>query len=97
MTFHENIVVTATGGVTQLPACSNVLPQVNNANISNSSLKSTYAQGEKLTYICLEGYTGRIIFTCDRNEWVKTRKIECARKYTGFLNKSMLYLRIIRN
>ncbi|XP_062868402.1 complement factor H-like [Trichomycterus rosablanca] len=61
-------------------ACPKVLPQVENAKVSNSSLKSIYTQGDKLTYSCQEGYTGRITFICDGHTWVKTRKTECSRK-----------------
>ncbi|XP_072517217.1 complement factor H-like [Salminus brasiliensis] len=59
-----------------------MLPVVDNGDISPMSLKSNYTQGDKLLYTCRHGYTslGKIIYVCNKNEWVNIRNGKCSRK-----------------
>ncbi|XP_076880716.1 complement factor H-like [Brachyhypopomus gauderio] len=67
----------------QETACPVTLPVVDNANISVISLKSSYSEGDTLLYICQQGYVSlrRIIYICDRHQWVSTQNAKCSPKH----------------
>ncbi|KAJ8376191.1 hypothetical protein SKAU_G00067710 [Synaphobranchus kaupii] len=60
------------------------LPDVGNADILNSSLKTTYTDGDLLHFSCRAGYVSsrRITFKCNDRHWTKTtsRNVKCSRK-----------------
>uniref|UniRef100_A0AAY5ER75 Sushi domain-containing protein n=1 Tax=Electrophorus electricus TaxID=8005 RepID=A0AAY5ER75_ELEEL len=63
-------------------ACPMILPVVENADVSDTSLKNNYSEGDELLYICQEGYVSlrRIIYVCDGHHWVTTPNSKCSRK-----------------
>ncbi|KAF5884412.1 complement factor H-like, partial [Clarias magur] len=60
-------------------ACSEI-PIVENANVSTTSLKSNYTEGDSLIYSCQRGYIGRVTFVCDGKKWRNARNTKCSRK-----------------
>uniref|UniRef100_A0A4W4EXH3 Sushi domain-containing protein n=1 Tax=Electrophorus electricus TaxID=8005 RepID=A0A4W4EXH3_ELEEL len=62
-------------------ACPMILPVVENADVSDTSLKNNYSEGDELLYICQEGYVSlrRIIYVCDGHHWVTTPNSKCKR------------------
>ncbi|XP_017557926.1 complement factor H-like [Pygocentrus nattereri] len=64
-------------------ACPETLPVVENGEVSPMYLKSNYTEGDRLLYICPQGYVslGKIIFVCQKNQWVNNRdNAKCSRK-----------------
>ncbi|KAI4876257.1 hypothetical protein NFI96_023422 [Prochilodus magdalenae] len=63
-------------------ACSEMLPVVDNGEVSSMSLKSNYTEGDKLLYTCQPGYVslGKIIYICNKKQWVSIRNGKCSRK-----------------
>ncbi|MCI4383770.1 hypothetical protein PGIGA_G00030470 [Pangasianodon gigas] len=62
------------------PSACPELPSVENAEVSTTSLKSTYTKGDSLTYNCQQGYVGKVNFVCDGHKWENTRNAKCSRK-----------------
>lgn len=60
------------------PQCPEI-PTVENAEVSTSSVKNEYIKGDLLTYICQQGFVGRVIFSCDGHRWENTRNSKCSR------------------
>lgn len=66
-----------------LAGCSKI-PEVENAEVSESSKKDNYTDGDKLEYSCKTGYASllKITFNCTNNKWTKLRNGKCSRGYT---------------
>uniref|UniRef100_A0A8B9KWB7 Complement factor H like 4 n=1 Tax=Astyanax mexicanus TaxID=7994 RepID=A0A8B9KWB7_ASTMX len=62
--------------------CPEILPKIDNGDVSPASLKSNYTEGDKLLYTCRHGYTslGKIIYVCNKNQWVNIRDAKCSLK-----------------
>ncbi|KAI5619409.1 complement factor H like 4 precursor [Silurus asotus] len=67
------------GPSSELTGCSKI-PVVENANVSPTSLKSNYTEGDSLIYNCHRGYAGRVNFTCVGHKWERIQKAECSRR-----------------
>lgn len=65
------------------PQCPEI-PTVENAEVSTSSVKNKYIKGDLLTYICQQGFVGRVIFICDGHCWENTRNSKCSRTSTSY-------------
>ncbi|XP_048037433.1 sushi, von Willebrand factor type A, EGF and pentraxin domain-containing protein 1-like [Megalobrama amblycephala] len=61
--------------------CSKI-PEVENAEVSQSSRKDNYTDGDKLEYNCKTGYASllKITFKCTDNKWTKLRDGKCSLK-----------------
>ncbi|XP_077082792.1 complement factor H-like [Siphateles boraxobius] len=61
--------------------CSEI-PEVENAEVSQSSRKDKYSDGDKLDYNCKHGYASplKIIYTCSNNKWTERRGAKCSLK-----------------
>ncbi|XP_022525485.2 complement factor H isoform X1 [Astyanax mexicanus] len=62
--------------------CPEILPKIDNGDVSPASLKSNYTEGDRLLYTCRHGYTslGKIIYVCNKNQWVNIRDAKCSLK-----------------
>lgn len=67
-------------GPSSEPSACPEIPTVEDADVSQTSLKSKYNKGDSLTYNCHHGYVGRVTFTCDGQQWQNTRNSKCSRK-----------------
>lgn len=58
------------------------LPQVENAYISDSSVKANYDNGDSIHFVCRPGYvsTRRIVYQCNDPRWTTSRLIKCLPK-----------------
>ncbi|XP_051764951.1 complement factor H-like isoform X2 [Ctenopharyngodon idella] len=61
--------------------CSKI-PEVENAEVSQSSRKDNYTDGDKLEYNCKPGYASplKITYNCTDNKWTKLRGGNCSLK-----------------
>ncbi|XP_067252419.1 complement factor H like 4 isoform X2 [Chanodichthys erythropterus] len=64
------------------PSGCSKIPEVENAEVSQSSRKSNYTDGDKLEYNCKTGYASllKITFNCTKNKWTKLRDGKCSLK-----------------
>lgn len=71
-----------------LAGCSEI-PEVENAEVSQSSRKDNYTDGDKLEYNCKPGYASllKITYNCTDNKWTKLRGGNCSRGYTRHTHK----------
>jgi len=78
-----------------LAGCSEI-PEVENAELAQSSRKNNYSDGDKLDYNCKHGYASslNITYICRDNKWTKSHAENCSRRYTRHTQtfKSHLHL-----
>ncbi|KAL1251230.1 hypothetical protein QQF64_019026 [Cirrhinus molitorella] len=67
--------------VSKSNGCSEI-PEVENAEVAESTTKDTYSDGDKLEYTCLPGYASqiKIIYKCSKNNWTRWRGEKCLPK-----------------
>ncbi|KAK2907049.1 hypothetical protein Q8A67_006034 [Cirrhinus molitorella] len=67
--------------VSKSDGCSEI-PEVENAEVAESTTKDTYSDGDKLEYTCLPGYASqiKIIYKCSKNNWTRWRGEKCLPK-----------------
>ncbi|KAL2090375.1 hypothetical protein ACEWY4_015063 [Coilia grayii] len=60
-------------------ACTEPLPEVDNAEPSLEYMKESYTEGSLLPFSCKLGYVsaGRTVFSCSKSKWVGVRQGKC--------------------